>query len=570
MHPFSRILVSLLVFAGLTGTVVAATTILDWPTTGTVEIGSGARALYPALEPSGLVWHSGRNQLMAVGDEGQVIAMDEDGSDASLWTVSGDLEDITVVDPSSDYVYLADEDGYIKKYNLTTRAVTQSWSVSTWMPELDCDGDPDTKPTCGMEALTYADGYFYAGYQYTGKIFKLDLSGTTAVKMDEYAGYSATSTDISGLAYKDDYLYALYSDTLVVMDLSGNIQTAYNVPNSDQEGVAIGEDSNDDGDANIFIAEDGSGRIYSYDNFPIYGWTAPVVTDPDTDGDGVVDSLDCSDSDASVSSYATFYTDADSDGMGSDTSASLCAVSAPAGYSSNSNDSNDSIPNAGVEIAADGVDNDGDGSTDEHNTTEGNGLHPYYSTLNANVNSVGKISRYWGLRNGQVGVQYVDGSVYRYQPFTGTTSSTTSLVSIYGTAYFTVTLNGSTVYMNGYTGNVESYTPNTRTEISNDHVDNDLDGLVDEHSTLLSNGLHPVYGSLDPEDSARGKIIGFWGLKNGEIGVRYADWSVYRYQPFNVRSETFSSVTQVPGTAYLTVTLNGSSVTINGYNGLAR
>lgn len=570
MHPFSRILVSLLVFAGLSTTALAATTILSWPTNGTVEIGSGARALYSALEPSGLVWHSGRNQLMVVGDEGQVIAMDEDGSNASLWSVSGDLEDITMVDPSSNYVYLADEDGSIKKYNLSTRAVTQTWSVTTWMPELDCDGIASTTSTCGMEALTYADGYFYAGYQYTGKIFKLDLSGTTAVKMAEYTAYSASNRSISGLTYKDDYLYALYNDTLVVMDLSGNIKTAYDVPNSGQEGVAIGEDGNADGDANIFIAEDGTGRIYSYDNFPLYGWTAPVVvTDPDTDGDGVVDSLDCSDSDASVNSFATFYTDADGDGLGSDSTASLCAVSAPAGYSSNSNDTNDSIPNAGVEIAGDGVDNDGDGIIDEANIGSA-GLHPYYSTLDANINSVGKISRYWGLRNGQVGVVYADGSIYRYQPFTGTTSSTTSLVSIYGTAYFTVTLNGSTVYMNGYTGAVESYTPNTRIEISNDRVDNDLDGLVDEHSTLLSNGLHPVYGSLDPTTSAKNKIIGFWGLKNGEIGVRYADWSVYRYQPFNVRTETVSSVTQVSGTAYLTVTLNGSSVTINGYNGVAR
>ncbi|MEK9159609.1 MAG: hypothetical protein AAB383_02660 [Patescibacteria group bacterium] len=567
MNTLSRITVSLLVLAGLAGSAVAATTILGWPTTSTVEIGSGARALYSALEPSGLVWHSGRNQLMLVGDEGQVIAMDDDGSNASLWTVSGDLEDITVVDPTSNYVYLADEDGSIKKYNLSTRAVTQTWSVTTWMPELTC---PSGSGTCGMEALTYADGYFYAGYQYNGKIFKLDLSGTTAVKKAEYTGYSASSTDISGLTYKDGYLYALYSDTLVIMDLSGNIKTAYNVPNSDQEGVAIGEDSNDDGDANIFIGEDGSKKIYSYDNFPIYGWTAPVVvTDPDTDGDGVVDSLDCSDSDASVHTMATFYTDADSDGLGSDAAASFCAVSAPAGYSSNSNDSNDSIPNAGVEISEDGVDNDGDGKTDEANLGS-EGLHPYYGALNANVNSVGKITGFWGLQYGQVGVRYADGSVYRYRPFSVSTRTVATVKAIYGTAYFTVTLNGSTVYMNGYTGAVGSYTPNTRTEIYNDGVDNDLDGLVDEHSTTLSNGLHPNYGVLDPATSAKNKIVGFWGLKNGAIGVRYADGSVYRYEAFDVQSETFSTVTQVPGTAYLTVTLNGSSVTINGYNGTVR
>ena len=435
-----------------TGSAFAAN--LAWPASTTaVDIGASLKTAVAAIEPSGLVWHSGRNQLMGVGDEGQVFAMNADGSGVTVWTVSGsDLEDITVVDPSSSTVYLADENGRIIKYNLSTSSVTQTWSVTDWMPELDCDGNVATSSTCGMEALTYANGYFYAGYQYTGKIFKLDLSGNTAVKLDEFTAHSATSTDISGLTYKDGYLYALYSSTLAVMDTQGNVKVTYSVPGSDQEGIAIGMDSNNDGDADIFIAHDTPAQVYDYDNFLIYGWVAPapVPVVIDADNDGVEAASDCNDNDATVSAFATFYVDADYDGIGSTTTASLCSATAPYGYSTTSTDKYDTIPNAGVEVK-DGIDNDGDSIVDEHNTVAWNGYHPYFSTLDANVSSRGKIIGYWGLKTGEIGVRYADWSVYRYQVFTKT-GAIPKITAVSGTAYLTVTLGSSTVTLNGYNG----------------------------------------------------------------------------------------------------------------------
>lgn len=448
-------MVAVLLVSSLSASAFAASA---WPTTATVEIGAGARTVAPGVEPSGLAWHSGLNKLLMVGDEGQLLTMNTDGTSVTLYQVGGDLEDVTVADPASNYVYLADEGtstvgARILKYDLSTSRIVQTWDMSTLMPELN---------GAGMEGLTYADGYFYAGYQYNGKIYKLDLSGTSVVEAGTFAGLSTSGyTDLSGLHYRDGYLYALYSSVMAIMDMNGGVQASYSVSGSDQEGLALGADSNNDGDADMFIAEDSTGMLYAYDNFPIYGWEAPAPTpeptpvpvDPDSDGDGVVASLDCNDADATASVYNSFYGDADLDGNGSTTATavSLCASLAPSGYSMIHTDKYDTIPNSGVEVR-DGIDNDGDGLVDEHNTVASNGYHPYFSTLDANNSSSKKIIGYWGLRNGEIGVRYADWSVYRYQAFVGRTNTVTSVSLLPGTGFLTVTLNGSTVTLNGYTG----------------------------------------------------------------------------------------------------------------------
>lgn len=437
---------------------VLALTVSDWPTTTSGErISASLESVFPAIEPSGLAWHAGLSQLFVVGDEGELASINvADGSFVNGWRVGGDLEDIAFTDSNTSFAYLADEDGKIVKFDLSAGTTVQSWDVTPWMPELRC-GDS----TCGMEALTYANGYFYAGYQYNGKIYILDLSGSSAIKVGEWSGLSTDGyTGISGLHYRDGYFYALYRNTMAVLGPDGTVLAAYSVPGFAQEGLALGNDSNGDGDANMFIAQD-LGGIYSYDNFPLYGFSAPVPVpeptpepapvDPDVDGDGVVASLDCNDADPFVSQTLPYYVDADLDGLGSDTLVSLCSASAPSGYSTNSNDTNDSIPNAGIEISNDLVDNDGDGAIDEFNTVSSNGYHPYYSIQDPSLSSSGKITGYWGRRDGFVDVRYGDGSIYRYAVFTGRSkTSRVSLVS--GTAYLSVTLNRTTVVINGYTG----------------------------------------------------------------------------------------------------------------------
>lgn len=257
MHPLSRITAAVLLTMTLGASALAASA---WPSTSTLEIGGSVRAVDSNIEPSGLTWHSGRNQLFMVGDEGEIVAMDKDGNNVTKWSTSGDLEDITVQSTSSNSVFLADEDGKIVKYDLARSRTVKSWDVTAWMPEVN---------GAGMEALTYANGYFYAGYQANGKIYVLDLSRSTARKVREISGPSGY-TDLSGLHYRDGYLYALYSNTLFIMTTDGTVKASYSVPGTDQEGIALGADSNGDGDADMYIAEDSSQNLYQFDGFPLY------------------------------------------------------------------------------------------------------------------------------------------------------------------------------------------------------------------------------------------------------------------------------------------------------------
>lgn len=412
----------------LTNAVFAAgLSVSAWPASSdAVAVDGSLDSILPGNEPSGLAWHSGRGELMGVSDEGEIFAMNKDGSSVTLWQSSGDLEDIAIADASSSYVYLANEDGYIVKYNLSTSSTVQTWDIRTWLPEVACGSS-----TCGMEALTYADGYFYAGYQDNGKIYKFDLSGSTPVLVDTWAALSAYGyTSFSGLHYRDNYLYALYRNTMGVLDLNGNVVAAYSVPGSNPEGLALGEDSNGDGDADMFIAQDSSG-VYAYDGFPIYGWVAAVAV---------------------ACTPSTYYLDSDGDGLGSDTTGSYCSTEVPSNYVSNSSDTNDSIPNAGIEISGDKVDNDGDGKIDEANTVASNGYHPYYSTLDAGASSTGNIKNFWALRYGDFAVKYADGSVYRYSVTNSKTTVFSTVSAVSGTAYFTVTVDGVSYTVNGYTG----------------------------------------------------------------------------------------------------------------------
>jgi len=156
----------------------------------------------------------------------------------------------------------------------------------------------------------------------------------------------------------------------------------------------------DEATSMIYLLEEGASSIFEFDltiggltglSWNFYGTDESRGLLNVVDGwngveEGIAVASLCSDD--TVNSYAIFYFDADGDGLGSDTVGSFCAVIAPVGYVTNSNDTNDSIPNAGVEISGDKVDNDGDGRIDEYNTLAENGAYPYYSLQKSRDTSI--------------------------------------------------------------------------------------------------------------------------------------------------------------------------------------
>ncbi|MFA5793130.1 MAG: hypothetical protein WC897_04670 [Candidatus Gracilibacteria bacterium] len=427
-----RKLVSVFVFVFLFGLMpgIGFATVsapLAWPgsTSGT-DIDSGLHGI--GFEPSGLFWNDVSNKLFGVGDGGQVVSMNADGSGVTTWAVSGDLEGITFVDESSSIVYLLNENGSIIKYDLSGSRTLQTWDTLAYLPEKD--------GWAGGEALAYmpisGTNYFVAGWQYDGTFFVFDLSGTTVNKVGSFKT-GMGRTDLADMYYEDGLLYALYDseNVLEVLTVSKvgssfvpTLVHEYIVPGADQEGFTLA--SSTEATRTAFIAQD-SGGIISYTGFPNFSYTEPVV-EPCTP--------------------TTWYLDADGDALGTPNS-TQSACEQPVGYVSNNVDTYDNIPNYGVEIPEDRVDNNMNGTVDEINVGYN---HPYYSTVDPTTNRRAKIWSMWGSRNGDYGVRYGDMSIFRFSAFDVNTKNLTSVYPILNTGYALVVYGDNVAIVNAFAG----------------------------------------------------------------------------------------------------------------------
>ena len=219
-------------------------------------------------EPSGTVWHTGLEQLLVAFDNGYVASMPADGSSATNWRVSGDLEGITVADPTSPFIYVGVENpDSILEMNVNTGKVTRSFDLTPWMT-----GSSNQ----GLEALTFIPnssdpegGMFYAGLQSDGRIYSFQLpilSSSTATTVTHLGTITPVSgrNDIAGLHYDDEneVLYAVFdqSNRLRAMQADGTYLQEWTLAGNNQEGIAfVGND--------LVIAED-SGHVRSYGPFP--------------------------------------------------------------------------------------------------------------------------------------------------------------------------------------------------------------------------------------------------------------------------------------------------------------
>ena len=237
-----------------------------WPAGGGQEIGrvGYSGGLPDGYEPSGAVWHPGRQKLLIVDDSGLISQLDSNGENIVTWNVDEDLEGITLIDPESSLIYLGVESpDSILEFDLETGSLTgNQWDLTAWM---------DGPNNHGLEALTWGDGFFYAGLQEDGRIFKFNLLENGQVQhLGTIISHDGLD-DISGMQYDSctGILYAVYDNhnLMVEMTAAGSFLRQYELPEDDQEGVALIGGSGS-GETPIFIAVD-SGEVWRYDSFPV-------------------------------------------------------------------------------------------------------------------------------------------------------------------------------------------------------------------------------------------------------------------------------------------------------------
>lgn len=222
--------------------------------------GTQIGAQLPAgFEPSGVAWHPRLQRLFVASDDGRLARLSADGTDATVWTVGGDLEGVCIADPATDFIYLGDENpDAIKEFRITPgkEELTRTFLLTDYMQSSD--------PNQGLEGVAFVPdpespegGAFCAGLQQDGRIFRFELSIRTSETETEVTPLGVFATgrgDLADLHFHADngVLYALYdaANVLRAMTPAGELVVEWTgIPGNDQEGFCIVE-----GDA--YIAED--------------------------------------------------------------------------------------------------------------------------------------------------------------------------------------------------------------------------------------------------------------------------------------------------------------------------
>lgn len=226
-------------------------------------------------EPSGIVFHSQRNTLFVVGDEGDICEIQTDGTLVKEKRIRpADFEGITY-DPSTNLLYVAVEgEEKIIEIDPDDFAVLRTFTI-----ERTFEGKTALKPGGqGIEAITFVPdshhpqgGTFYVANQ----SFKLDDNGELSViceielplktNSDKNAMaqivncFSIGVIDLSGLHYdaNSSNLYVISDETNTFFEITkkGKILHSYAFPGDNQEGIAI------DNDGFLYIAQDSGGII---------------------------------------------------------------------------------------------------------------------------------------------------------------------------------------------------------------------------------------------------------------------------------------------------------------------
>ena len=155
---------------------------------------------------SGAFWNPDTRTLWLACNSGYFWALVEDGAGGfqvatnaagtpAKWTSSGDFEAICQADLGADRVYVMDENGYIREYDVSQYgavAQSQAWDIRAQCSEVDYTSGgegiafvPDDwlqrQHFCDSNGVPYVStngmgGLMFVGYQYDGFVYAFDLN----------------------------------------------------------------------------------------------------------------------------------------------------------------------------------------------------------------------------------------------------------------------------------------------------------------------------------------------------------------------------------------------------------
>lgn len=226
-------------------------------------------------DPSGIVFHSGRETLFVVGNRGDICEIQRDGTLVKQERIrDADFEGITY-DPSTGLLYIAieGEEKIIEVDPADFRVLREFTIERTFRGStvLKAGGN-------GIEAITFVPnsnhpegGTFYItnqGFDLDNKedpsaLFEIEVplrSGTSekgAAKIVKYVSFDVV--DLSGLCYekKSNHIYVIsgVANTLFEITRDGKILKTCTLPGDNQEGIA------EDESGFLYIAQDSGGII---------------------------------------------------------------------------------------------------------------------------------------------------------------------------------------------------------------------------------------------------------------------------------------------------------------------
>ena len=223
-------------------------------------------------EPSGICWHSQRETLFVVGDEGDICEIKTDGTLIKQKRIRhADFEGITH-DPSSGLLYIAIEGAEsIIQITPETFEVLQEFSLPRTL-----DGKTVLKSGGqGIEAITFVPdpahpegGTFYVANQSFSLTDEHDISAVFQVELPlrsntgkpKLLGYFTPGViDLSGLYYDptSDHIFVISDETNIILEYSRShdLVKEYAFPGDNQEGITV------DNAGFMYIAQDSGGII---------------------------------------------------------------------------------------------------------------------------------------------------------------------------------------------------------------------------------------------------------------------------------------------------------------------